>query len=414
MKKVLSTFTAIFFLVVNSYALEVNQKNNFVDFMKKDTISFSTAYSESLYTNKQLTNVTLEFLRASDRLLNLIHENNVLKIVAFGTLVLFNQNAGTTLHEIGHGLRARSYGIDFMLMTDMDDSRPFTKDENYFNFFFKELFSSKRAACAANSIGIKNLQHYFESLGKINDFYNFEIVFSAGGINNNTYLSEQISNNIHFNNSSERLLPYFIYVNNLLYGALYDTTAEKPGDDPFDIIYNFNQKGRNDFQKGTIYDAGIKSLFLSATTYSFFYSFFTNNSMVKPYGFRLPDVFPYITTKGMSYKVVSGYEVNESLNLIFGFESVFGKEAATEINIGLNHQAIINKFPISYKGIATFGQGFNLEFSCLTPISKSFDIGLGCEVYSVTSLMGQRHATTNMKDGQGQSKNLFAFIQYRY
>ncbi|MDR3124410.1 MAG: hypothetical protein LBU10_00835 [Endomicrobium sp.] len=414
MKKVLSTFTAMFFLVVNSYALEVNQKNNLVDFMKKDIFSFSSAYLKDLYTNKQLTNVNLELLRASDRLFSLIPKNNVFKIVTFCTLSFFNYNAGTTLHEIGHGLRLRSYGIDFMLMTDMDDSRPFTKDENYFNFFFKELFSSKRAACAANPIGYKNLQYYFESLGEINDFYNFGIVFSAGGINNNTYLSEQISNNIHFNNSSERPLQYYIYVNNLLYGALYDTSAKESGDDPFDIIYNFNQKVRNDFQKGTICDAGIKSLFLSATTYSYFYSFFTNKPMVKPYGFRLPDVFPYITTKGMSYKVVTGYEINESLNLIFGFESVFGKEATTEINIGLNHQTTINKFPISYKGIVTFGQGLDLEVSCLTPISKYFDVGLECEVYSVTSLMGQRHATTNMKDGQGQSKNLFAFIEYRY
>jgi hypothetical protein len=136
--------------------------------------------------------------------------------------------------------------------------------------------------------------------------------------------------------------------------------------------------------------------------------------MVKPYGFRLPDVFPYITTKGMSYKVVSGYEVNETLNLVFGFESVFGKETATEINLGLNHQTYIDLFPISYRGIITFGQGLNLEVSALTPISKYFNIGLDVELYSVTSLMGQRHALTNMKEGNGYSTSLSAFIQYRY
>ena len=54
----------------------------------------------------------------------------------------------------------------------------------------------------------------------------------------------------------------------------------------------------------------------------------------------------------MSYKVVSRYEVNEDTRLLFGFESVFGREAATEYSIGIDMQ-----LPISYKCTATFGLG---------------------------------------------------------
>jgi hypothetical protein len=419
MKKSLSALMIVLCLAINSYTLETNEKaSSSVDFMKKDTISFSSAYLEGCYTNKQLANFNLEFLRASERLLDCIPEgysgSTMLKGATWFLLFIFNMAGSTTLHEIGHGLRAKSYGIDFMLMEDMDDDKSFHKDENYFNFFFKSLFNTNRAACSADETEHLNLTNYFVNSGKIDELDNFDIIFSAGGINNNTYLAEKISDDIHFKNSNTKFLSYVSYICDLLYGAMYDKTAKKFGDDPYNIINDFNLKGRDDFKKGTISDAGIKSLFLSATTYSFFYSMFTNKPMAKPYGFRLPDVFPYITTKGMSYKVVSGYEASKTLNLIFGFESVFGKEAATEINLGLNHQISIYTFPISYKGIATFGQGLDLELSCLTPISKYFDIGLGCEIYSVTSLMGQRHATTNMKEGTGQSKNLFAFIQYRY
>jgi hypothetical protein len=416
MKKVLYSLTIVFCLVINVLCIETNEKvDSFVDFMKKDSVSFSSAYFEGLYTNKQLANVNLEFLRASDRLLasDKIHKSVWLfKYALFLLLLWFNEKAGTALHEIGHGLRARSYGIDFMLIQDYYND--FYKNENFFNFLINNLFNTGRAACATNPYEIANLEKYFQEQGEINNFYNFAIIFSAGGINNNIYLAEKIAEDIHFKNSLQRHLPYLEYVFNLLYGAIYDKIAKQPGDDPYNIIHDFNLKGRDDFKKNTIFTAGIKSLFLSATTYSSLYSLLTNKPMVKPLGFRLPDVFSYITTKGMSYKVVSGYELNEALNLIFGFESVFGKEAATEINLGLNHQTMIANFPMSYKGIITFGQGLDLEASAQSPILKYFDVGLGCEIYSVTSLMGQRHALTNMKEGSGYSRTLFAFIQYRY
>jgi hypothetical protein len=249
----------------------------------------------------------------------------------------------------------------------------------------------------------------------MNSYYNFGIIWSAGGINNNTYLAERISDDMYCKNSSGRLLPYLSFVSNMLYGAIYDKSAKKSGDDPYNIIHFFQKKGRTDFKKGVICDAGIRSLFLSGTTYSLFYSLFTNEPMIKPLGFRIPDVFPYITTKGMSYKVVSGYEVNKNLNLIFGFESVFTEEPTTEYSLGINHAVkIARKLSMSYKTIATFGQELDLEASCSVPLSEYLSVGVGCEVCSVKNLQGQRHATSNMKNGECHNSNIFAFMSYRY
>ncbi|MDR3274804.1 MAG: hypothetical protein LBS81_02265 [Endomicrobium sp.] len=163
---------------------------------------------------------------------------------------------------------------------------------------------------------------------------------------------------------------------------MYDITASEAGDDPFNLRIRFALKDESAFEKGSICSAGSISLFLSATTYAIF-----TKAPLKVCGFRLPDVFPYITTRGISYKVVSGYEVNKYLKLIFGFEKVFEIEPAAEYNFGIDH-IIESPFTMHYRGIITFGQELDFEASCTVPLSDLFSIGIGCEIYSCKSLQG--------------------------
>lgn len=125
-------------------------------------------------------------------------------------------------------------------------------------------------------------------------------------MNNEICLAEKICDDIYNKNKERQLLPYCIYLWNRLSPIGYDFTAKEADDDPFSIRTAFRAKGENSFKKGTISNAGFVSLFLSATTYSIFTKKHTTF-----HGFRPPDIFPYITKKGMSYKVVSGYEVNK-------------------------------------------------------------------------------------------------------
>ncbi|GHT55960.1 hypothetical protein AGMMS50233_06780 [Endomicrobiia bacterium] len=235
------------------------------------------------------------------------------------------------------------------------------------------------------------------------------IIFHAGGMNNQVQLAEKISDDIYSKKKRPGLFSYAMYLKNRLDPILYNYMAKEMGDDPFSIQYYFKQRGENNFKKGTISNAGWISLLLSATTYSAL-----TDKPIQFHGFRIPDVFPYITKRGMSYKAVSGYEVRNGLNLIFGLERAFKIEPATECSLGISHHMIDNKFPISYSGIVTFGQGFDFEASCSIPLSKSFSLGAGCEIYSVKSLQGQRNAATNMKESNGFSKNFFASVSYRF
>jgi hypothetical protein len=164
------------------------------------------------------------------------------------------------------------------------------------------------------------------------------------------------------------ILSWFLYLTERFSGVHYDSIAKdnELGDDPTAIINAFITKGRKDFKRWVIKDAGLISTFLSCTTYSIL--------KYKPIcfrGFRVPDVYPYITTRGMSYKVVSGYEVNENTRLLFGFERVFYKEQATEYSIGVDRIGKLS-LPIHYKCNITFGLGLDLECSITVPVSSYF------------------------------------------
>ncbi|GHT40914.1 hypothetical protein AGMMS49921_03090 [Endomicrobiia bacterium] len=63
--------------------------------------------------------------------------------VSFSSLYVMSK-ASTSFHEVGHGLRGKSFGIDYMLIPpDGDDKSPFKKDENFFKFFVREMFDNE-------------------------------------------------------------------------------------------------------------------------------------------------------------------------------------------------------------------------------------------------------------------------------
>jgi hypothetical protein len=109
--------------------------NEMSDSLKKDSITFNTAYLKEQYTNKQLTNFNLELLNALDRVVDTFSGGRHAEILAFLVSSFIVEKAGTALHEVGHGLRAKSYGIDYQFLLDSDDTSGFEKNENFFDFF---------------------------------------------------------------------------------------------------------------------------------------------------------------------------------------------------------------------------------------------------------------------------------------
>lgn len=107
--------------------------------LKKDSLTFSTAYISG-HTNKQLVSFNLEVLNTSDRILKYLKESTEYErgeiISVFLLLFYVNYKAGVAFHEIGHGLRSKSFGLDYELIQNSTNVyNNFEKDENFLSFF---------------------------------------------------------------------------------------------------------------------------------------------------------------------------------------------------------------------------------------------------------------------------------------
>ncbi|GHT37185.1 hypothetical protein AGMMS49593_03660 [Endomicrobiia bacterium] len=156
------------------------------NFLKKDSFTFSTAYLEGQYTNKQLAGFYLDLTNAFDRaskttgalLRKKVFEGDISAFLAVCSVwfssYYITSKASIPFHEVGHGLRNKSFGIDYMFSLDCYDESPFKKDENFFKFFVREMFNNDRACVRSRPYRV------YKILELDNDSYcNCEIIISA-------------------------------------------------------------------------------------------------------------------------------------------------------------------------------------------------------------------------------------------
>ncbi|MDR2416647.1 MAG: hypothetical protein LBD15_00530 [Holosporales bacterium] len=390
-----------------------------------DTLTLSSAYFEKLYTNKGLVTFGLELARFSIRVEDYWQFESLWAKWGWRALSFwFSWAFNVAYHETGHGLRARAYGYDYQLLTDMKDNSPYSKDENFFKYFLHSLVNTKRAANrASDEFGKKHTDVvlFLETgagmtLQEAKDFTKVALIFSAGGMNNNTYLAEATSDGL-YRRDEIPFLEGMTYAGNQLISAQYAREAKERGDDPYDVELHWKTLGvsatKTDMQR-----AGVLSFFLSGTTYRMIYAVWNEllhtGRQARPfsvYGFRVPDVFSYTTSKGMSYKLVSEYKVRDNIHVFFGGERVFHGESATEFNVGFEHELGESWRNMSYKCALTFGKGFDAEASVKLPILERLIATIGGAIYSRDSLLGERHATDLRKKYSG---TVYASVSIKY
>lgn len=377
----------------------------------QDSLSFSSGYLESQYTNKQLAVFGLEIIRGMARLENFLSscfDNEGRTVAKWGTRMVYmlfiHRAFNSAYHEIGHGLRVRAYGGDFELRK-RGERNSFKKNENFFKFFIKKVGNFSRATCRYDK--------------ELND--KEQLVVAAAGMNNETYIAERISRDFHDRGSLEfaESFAYFYGKLSPVYYALSKSSENgkpdiKSGDDPVAVGGYYNKLGisasKNDIALG-----GLLSTLLSGTTYSVIKSAFSANGCATPlsfYNFQVPDTFSYVTSQGVSYKVVSAYKYKDDLKITFGAEHVFHGKSKTEVNVGFN-KAFGGFHDVNIGVAATFGNGFCLEASCSIPLISSLYLNIDAGTYSCKSILGERHSK-NMKDGKERSSDISVSISYRY
>ena len=386
----------------------------------KDSITLSSAYFESQYTNKQLANFGLELTRGTARLEDFITSNIdnekrkcYTKWFARAIYIMFIYEAfNITYHEIGHGLRVKAYGGDFRLVCGKYSAEhsAFEKDQNFFKFFVKNICNFSDACCAYPSlISLKDGEVIYK---EIND--KKKLVISAGGMNNETYMTERITRDFH-NRGRLSFYESFSYFFGKLSPAGYALTNCKEGqENVFDpiMVENLYKKLGISATRNDIARCGLVSFLLSGTTYSIMKSIFSPDKHVTPisfYNFQAPDLFSYITSKGISYRLVSAYKCLDNLKFLFGAEHVFLGKSTTEVHLG----ADISFWNTNLEVVTTFCNGFNIEAACSINILDNLAINIEAGTYACKSMLGERHAK-NLKDGKKRCSDIAVSISYRY
>ncbi|GHU26781.1 hypothetical protein FACS1894152_2120 [Bacilli bacterium] len=391
----------------------------------ENSFTFSSAYFEGRYTNEGLSAFILEFLGGIDRLHDYI-DNPYGKIAVAAIGIWSSYGLHLALHEVGHGLRGKAFGGDYVMPKDgkwdnltREERAALKKDENFFKFFARKLVFPHQGYPIISRPN-ENSTHVW-------------LIRVAGGLNNTVYLSERVSDELH-SKGRIGLAESFVYIWGELHPILYSSMTRKQlkklypdnddlTSDAINIEDAYKTLGISAKQNDMVL-ANTISLLLSGTTYSILSPIFKDSYHTKPgdnyikpleyANFRIPDVFSYITTRGISYKVVSGYKIKDDLRLIFGFEQVVHGKSTTELSFGINKMF---KTPIGndllFKVVTTFGRGFNIEGTLSLPVHKRLSVNLGGASYSTKSLLGERHAV-NMENGRARSSNMFISLSYKY
>lgn len=371
------------------------------------SISLYSGYFESQYNNHDLASFGVEMLNAGDYLLQKIDDDSRWKNALGTTLFCYlYYQYQVAFHEMGHGLKCRAMKEDFQLCTTKRQGGSFSKSENFWGYMLKRTFSFQSGG----------FTRYANVLNNDKD----DLIVSAGGVNNETYLGERISNAI-YNEKLYGRLPAAAYIWSKLSPLLYSLSNSSPDDSSHDINNIVNKfKALNiNVSKSNIQMAYVVSM-IGGTSLSIFRTMIDGyrHRHIEPmsfYNFRVPDIFAYITSYGVSYKFLSGYNVFDGLKLNVGFERVMHGITKNEFSFGVN--GVIKNIEIESNIYLGCG-GTSFEVGVSGRLSRKLKANLRLASFSNKSLMGERHTksfyASDKTTPQSRSNMISVGISYMY
>lgn len=351
-------------------------------------ISFSSGYLDSQYNSYDLATFGLELINVGDYLIGKIDRTSTMKRALSGVLFSYVYYMyELAYHEMGHGLRCRANKGEFQLMTEKETGN-YSRSENFWSYFFKCI-----GRCSASGVTVTNVPTaLIDSANKVN------LLIAAGGLNHETYLAERISNAVWTRklHGKTSFIGYMLARADALMYALNESNS--PGHDinNAEIAYkNLNiNVSRSNFK--TAYMLGL----LGGTTFSMIKGIRGgfDSSDIEPmtfHNFRVPDIFPYITSHGISYKFVSGYSVSDFFKINAGFERVIHGNTKNEFSIGAF--AIFGDLEVE-SNLYFGGSGFNIDAALSWKVAQRLKLNCRFSSYSSKSLIGERQVKEYYSD----------------
>ncbi len=363
---------------------------------------------------------------------------------------------GTGYHEFGHYSRDKAYGFSPVFANDRyatQDPRRYTEGfKNPFTYtlyLFARPFTSaatyrgkslwvpqalldgvdeatqQALANAYRTGGMLGLENYVNAnlhnpsiVNLAKNQADMEIIISAAGVNNAMRLSGDLVDRAR--KGDGHITDAFMYIDGRLQSLMYPSEEGKPnasaGNDMDSLVASYRLKGFS-IRKSDFNTANTIAFFCSTSTYAYmlgWYNFVNNgNTRVKPFtwgGVYAPDVEAYLLAEGISYKIKTGYAVNDVLSFPVSVEFVSKGKKGAEASVGACYR-FEDLGNIELSGNVLFGRKLGGDVRLHVPVDRFFVEGV-VESMHQKSFYGQRNIPTLKKSVRSTAFLIRAGISY--
>lgn len=243
-----------------------------------------------------------------------------------------------------------------------------------------------------------------------------DFISSAAGVNNSMRYAGDMSDGVQRGNGHiASFMDYFMAKVDTL---IYPVDESRSGNDMTAIRDNYKDRGikivPRDYKIGSAVAA-----FCSASTWAYIWGYMdffeTGNTVVpKPelYGVRLPDIESYIMFQGLTYKVKTGYNVDDTFSIPVAVEFFSkGPGKGAEWTLGAE-KSFEDFYDMTLMGSITFGRALGWEFAVRQPIADQFFVEASVGHMRYKGFHGQRNISSLKKSDKETSFLIRAGLRY--
>lgn len=292
------------------------------------------------------------------------------------------------LHEFGHADRAYAARADKVSVQHDDGD---TSHSNFFTYF-------------PESVAVRGGGTTTFGGGSPEAPENWPAVVTMAGINTETQYAASlvrrfylrggdISNLIGY--SLGKFAPY-LYI---LEWEDREVEGETAQGDVSDILDYYDQQGydigESDIERGTWISVGTSqsSYLLALSTISWLFAGRHHHDIqsVELGAFKLPDLSFYLTTSGLSLRLLTGYRSGRT-TFPFTIEQVYKGDPRTEVSVGFRHTFPAAPIPLTLGTTAYLAfEGFGFDASARVSLTDYARIDLGLAFLDRNTLHGERN-----------------------
>ena len=313
----------------------------------------------------------------------------------------FEHAYSVSLHEQGHGSRSAMSGVKYEFE---GGGKSFFR---YFGYKIGKGNVEEGYTEHENPLNVNYSTYNFitdtaidQTLGDPVKISKYRLIVNAGGLNAQTAYAEYLQKQIYLN-GGDISMGLGLMINKMAHITYTKPTDEerknpRVSSDLLNIERNYDAVGINVTADDISTGGAIAALF-SASTWSYFMSlrnFFntgdTTMSSLEYRGFRIPDTTCYITSRGLSMKVDTGYRFSDVLIATLGVENVYKGKSATEYTLGVQYEMPV-KHGLILSGYAITGYGKGYGFESELKLNKSLSLFAGGNYDEYKGLYGERN-----------------------